>query len=73
MNETKSAMRELASNELPSQEAMYYAIRAAFSALHELSVKVRGDGFAIHDFGDRGVVLDSRMSMPIKIKFHAEG
>lgn len=57
---------------LPSEEAMFYAIRSALSVLHELSVKVTGDGFAIHNFLDSGVILDSRMSMPANITFHAE-
>ena len=58
--------------EVPSNADLFYAIRAAFTVLHELSVKVTGGGFVIHDYLRDGMEFHSDMSMPVKITFPSE-
>jgi|GEM_PF-2302969 len=73
MEECKSVSGKLESDELPSQESMYFAFRALLRVVHELSVRVTGSGFVMHDFLDiPGNDLQSQMSMPMKLTFTAE-
>lgn len=59
--------------DIPSLADVWYAVRLALRVLHELTVRVTGDGFVFHDVhGHEGLHLHSKMAMPGKVTFEAD-
>ena len=53
-------------------DAMFRYLSAAVRVLHELSVRITGGGFTLHDIGGEGLDIHSSMTRPIRVTFDSE-